>query len=177
MSNCKILTDNDLDKIVDRNGLHLDIKIRPLVAAVNLYNSTTASCEGHDDRANPFPWVELRDEKGDFSEIIERLKEWNAGREVKWHLVSIGAGLYGHIQKELKPALSEKYLLKFKNYTKWNESSEYCKKHHISYSPLDVAPEELLRDCRLDISLTELQEEINSLADFLKSRSILESLL
>jgi hypothetical protein len=49
-----------LDGIGDKLGMPIDEKIKPLVAALNMWSvETSASCEGHAGRALPYPWVDI----------------------------------------------------------------------------------------------------------------------
>jgi hypothetical protein len=50
----------DVADLRDGLGLEIDPAIRPLVVALKAHGfGTTASCEGHSDRAKPYPWVDV----------------------------------------------------------------------------------------------------------------------
>jgi len=62
----------------------VDGKIKPLVAALRWHGfPTTMSCEGHMDRGNPFPWIEIRGASSFKNHLLYRrllslLAEWNS---------------------------------------------------------------------------------------------------
>lgn len=82
----KPLRKEDLERIVDGQGTRIDEKIIDLVAAVNLYVPTTASCEGHYDHGLPFPWVDVYDREDNFSTLEALLKSWNKTSKIPWVL-------------------------------------------------------------------------------------------
>jgi len=46
--------------VSDKLGLSLDEKITPIVAGLHRYGiKTQASCQGHEDWGNSYPWVEI----------------------------------------------------------------------------------------------------------------------
>lgn len=50
----------EVERMVDRLGMHVDPGIRRTVAGLMMNNiPTSASCEGHLDRAVPYPWVDI----------------------------------------------------------------------------------------------------------------------
>lgn len=50
----------DLKNVGDKLGMGIDKKIIEVVAVLNLMDiKTTQSCEGHLDRALPYPWVQI----------------------------------------------------------------------------------------------------------------------
>jgi hypothetical protein len=50
----------DVDRWIDPTGCTVDDEIKEIVIALNLSGiKTTASCEGHLDHGEPFPWVDI----------------------------------------------------------------------------------------------------------------------
>lgn len=65
-----------VDRIVDKTGRPIDELIKPLVGAMRGRRiATTASCEGHLDHGNPFPWIEF--ENDDMAAAVELLGDWH----------------------------------------------------------------------------------------------------
>ena len=60
----------DVDNITDALGLPIDEGIKPLVAALRAWGiNTSASCEGHTDRGNSYPWIII-----DIQDVLPTLK-------------------------------------------------------------------------------------------------------
>ena len=56
----------DLKNVGDKLGMGIDKKIIEVVAVLNLMDiKTTQSCEGHLDRALPYPWVQIGSFQGE----------------------------------------------------------------------------------------------------------------
>jgi len=50
----------EVTRLVDGLGKRIDPKIRRIVVALRVHGfSTSASCQGHPDRALPHPWVDV----------------------------------------------------------------------------------------------------------------------
>ncbi len=63
----------EVDKIVDGLGMHIDDGIKDAVAAFRALGfQTSASCEGHRDRALPYPWIDFRGEKSSSEDATEK---------------------------------------------------------------------------------------------------------
>lgn len=63
-----------IDRTVDRLGHPIDPGIKETVIALNLLGfKTAASCEGHADRALPFPWVDIELAKSPRSQELREI--------------------------------------------------------------------------------------------------------
>jgi hypothetical protein len=77
----------DVDKVVDKLGMPIDEKIKPLVDALNnkLGIKTEASCQGHENWGERFPWVDI-DSNQNLSKLSRVLAVWNGTSNIKWVL-------------------------------------------------------------------------------------------
>lgn len=96
-----------LDRTTDGLGLGIDPGIKHVVAALMARDFiTNASCEGHIDRALPYPWVQLsipKDSKGVYEKanreqhqkIEELLAEFYKGRKTDIPIQVRDIGIFG----------------------------------------------------------------------------------
>jgi hypothetical protein len=79
-----------IDRVVDKLGHPIDIRIKPLVMAFWLRGiKTLASCEGHQDWGNPYPWIAFGDSS--ITSVAEFIREYhkatNGDEERVWCIV------------------------------------------------------------------------------------------
>ncbi len=132
----------------DALGMGIDPQIKKTVIVLNLLGfKTTQSCEGHIDRALPYPWVRITTETPEIEKLIkERNDLWAIAHKKETEIAKKhpGLSLGEALRKEPTPELDEIY----KKYHRLNADVEKALKARIK--PLQTLLKEFYTQRRAD---------------------------
>lgn len=132
---------------------HIDQKIIPLVEATNLYAESYMSCEGHRD-STVFPYVKFLSDEN-LENLENAVKEYNQDSSIKWSFRrSRGSPRDDQALIYLEPEIAT------------NQIAE-----KIVYEQMELLQPEDLNYPKGGPYLTELQNEVGELANFLSEKS------